>query len=424
MYRKTKLANGIRVVTHALKQRQSVALGLWISAGGRYENDQQKGSAHFLEHMVFKGSQKYSCAEIKEKIEGVGGALNAFTADEQTCYYAKAPLPYMERALDVLADMVFFPLLQAEDVRKEKDVILEEIKMYRDLPQYLVLDLLDSLLWPNHPLGKSLIGTPESVSSVTNTGLRDFHKQYYSGQTLVVAACGDVRHKELVRLVEKKLGRVKAGAVPEFLKVKEMSRQPRVNFYRKDIEQMHVALGMPGLADEHKDKYALALLHVILGGNMSSRLFNEVREKRGLAYSISSSVKSLKDTGMFMIRAGVDNTKIVQAVDVIFGELRKIKKNGVTPGEFKRAREYYLGQVLMGLEDTLDHMLWLGEGVVSRDRCRTWVEVEREINRVKAADVHRLASSILNASSYSLAVVGPLKEEHEQKLKGLLGLAA
>ncbi len=421
MYQKTILPNGIKVVTHDMKERDSVALGIWIGVGGRYEDDRVKGAAHFLEHIVFKGSNKYSCSAIKEQIEGVGGALNAFTSEEMTCFYAKIPSKHTAQTFDVLADMTFFPKIPLKEVEKERTVIIEEIKMYRDLPQYLVLENLDAMAWPNHPLGKNLAGTMECVSRMSRRDLKKFHQAYYTGANIVVAACGNIKHQSLVNLVKRKLNTLPKGEKKMFVAVTAVQDSPRAHFFRKDIEQMQLALGMPGFHDDHKDKYVLNLLYVILGGNMSSRLFNEVREKRGLAYSISCSIKALKDTGMFIVRAGVDNRKIVEAVDVVFKELRKMRQHGVSKDEFVRAKDYYLGQVLLGLEETLDHMLWIGEATLSRDKMHTLKDIIRKIKKITPEDVQRVAKDIIVEKKYNLAIVGPMEDDQEKALRALIG---
>ena len=423
MYRKTTLSHDLRVVTHDMKERESLSLGIWVGSGGRHEEDRVKGVAHFLEHIAFKGSRKYACDEIKEKIEGIGGSLNAFTTEEQTCYYAKIPAKHLEKTFDVLSDIVFFPLISSKDVEKERGVIIEEIKMYHDLPQYYVLELLDQLMWPNHPLGRNLAGTPETVSQISPQDLRAFHKQHYASRNVVISACGKVTHKQIVDLVKKKLHKVPPGQEIDFIKADNSQNKPRVNFYHKDTEQVHVALGMFGIEYRHPDRYALGLLNIILGGNMSSRLFNEIREKRGLAYSISTSVRYLHDTGMFMVRAGVDNQKIVPAVELILKELKKVKTHGVTTNEFIRAKDYYLGQVLLGLEDTLDHMLWMGESVLLFDHVRTLKELIALIQKVKKDDLQRMANFVLKEERFNLALIGSLKDEQEKYLRSLLKFA-
>lgn len=423
MYQKTQLPNGLRVISHNIKDRDSVALGLWIGVGGRYESDRIKGAAHFLEHMLFKGSKKYACAEIKKNVEGVGGTLNAFTSEEQTCYYAKIPAQHFEKTFDTLADMVVAPLLKERDLEKERTVILEEIKMYHDIPQYYVMELLDNLLWPNHPLGKSLAGTPESVSKISRGDLWEFHRNNYFSGNVVVSACGRINHEALVDVVRKKMAKKEAFNHPTFVPADNSQKKPRAHLFKKDVEQMHVALGMPGIKENHPDRFALGLLNVIMGANMSSRLFDEVREKRGLAYSISSGTKSMHDTGIFVVKAGVDNKKLVEAVKVIIKELDKIQRYGAKTEEFTRAKDYYIGQVLLGLEDTLDHMLWLGESLIALGKTRDIHEVVKEVRKVKLSDITRIARAIFRPERFNLAVVGPVTGPQEKELQKLLGTA-
>ncbi len=420
MYKTETLPNGLRIITHHMKQRDSISIGFLVGVGGRHEEDKFKGIAHFLEHIVFKGSQKYSCEQIKELIEGVGGTLNAFTSEEQTCFYAKIPAQHFKQTYDVLADMVFFPKITPTDTRKEKTVILEEIKMYHDLPQYFVMELLDALVWPKHPLGQSLAGTAETVSAMMSKDLKRFHKNYYSPNNIIVSVTGNIKHENIVHFIQSKLKNLQPLEVKEYMKVTESQRQPRVHFYKKDIEQMHMALGMMGLNEKHKDKYILSLLNIILGGNMSSRLFVEVREKRGLAYSISSSTKFLYDTGLFMIRAGVANANIVMTLELILKELNKIKRLGVKEREFKCAKDYLLGQLLLGLEDTMDHMLWMGESLQTHNKVKTLTYIIKEFKKITPADIQRVAKQILNPKCFNLAIVGPITFKQEKALTQLI----
>ncbi len=422
MYQKTVLPNKLRIISHHMKERESVSVGLLIATGGRYENKKNKGAAHFLEHILFKGSKNYSCEEIKELIEGVGGALNAFTAEETTCYFAKTPGKHLPRTFDILGDMVFDPLINKKDVDKERTVILEEIKMYHDVPQYFVLELLDELMWPDHPLGQNLAGSFETVGGMSAKDLKSFHQNYYFPGNIVVCACGHLEHSRFVNLVRKKLACFDVFKKTNFLAAQNNQSEAQVKFFRKEIEQMHLALGMPGLPVEHKDRYALSLLNVILGANMSSRLFTEVREKRGLAYSISSSTKSLQDTGLFLIRAGVDNNKIVAALEVVLKELKKICLKEVHQDEFIRAKDYFLGQFLLGLEDTLDHMLWMGESLMTWDKVRSLEEIIKEVNQVKISDIKRVANEIFQAGHLNLALVGPLKDGQEKGIRSLFNV--
>ncbi|MBF0387644.1 MAG: insulinase family protein [Candidatus Omnitrophica bacterium] len=420
MYKKSLIANDLRVISNELKGRESVAIGIWAGVGGRFEDDTTKGAAHFLEHILFRGSLKYSCNDIKGSIEGVGGTLNAFTGEEQTCYYAKVPAKHFQSTLDILSDMVFFPLIQKNDLERERSIILEEIKMYKDLPQYYVLEMLDGLVWPEHPLGQSLAGTVETVGAMTQGALRKFHRQYYAPDNVVVALCGHFGHDDAVAFLGDKLGNFRALERPEATPFKASQTKPRFKFHRKQTEQMHVALGFPSLCADHQDIYALAILNIILGGNMSSRLFDEVREKRGLAYSIYSSTKSYDDTGLFMVKAGVDNKKLVEAVELVMKVLRQLKRGVIKENEFIRAREYFLGQFVLGLEDTMEHMMWIGESMIERDRIRTLGEVVYRVNALTPDDIQRVAGDVLKERRLNLAVVGALKDDQESALRSLI----
>ena len=420
MRRITQLPNKIRIVTQEYKDRDSASIGVWVAAGGRYETGDNKGVAHFLEHIAFKGSAKYSCEETKQLVEGVGGNLNAFTSEEETCFYAKVPANHLNQTFDILADISFFPKITLKDLEKERTVILEEIKMYHDLPQYYVVELLEQLLWPDHPLGQSLAGTSKTVGGMSVLQLKNFKKMHYVPAGTVVSACGAIEHEELVALVSAKLGKLTGIVPPAYIPARRIQDKPAVHLYHKQTEQMHLALGYLAYETNHKDYYVLSLLSIMLGGNMSSRLFNEVREKRGLAYSVSSGIKSLSDTGLFMIRAGVDNAKIVDALDLILKVLAKITSGGVKEDEFKRAQEYYMGQFLLGLEDTMDQMLWMGGGVISNDQVKSMGDVIQKIKAVTRADIKRVAKEILNPQRLNVAIIGPMSEDQQKELRALV----
>jgi len=420
MYQKTVLPNGVRIISLPMKERSSVAVGMMINAGGRLENDRVKGAAHFLEHIVFKGSRKFSCSQIKEMIEGVGGSLNAFTAEERTCYYAKVPAEHLRRTFNVLADMVLAPSIRQSDVDRERTVIMEELKMYHDLPHYYVLDLLDRLIWPGHPLGKSLIGTMDSITKMSAKDLHGFRQTHYGPGQIVIAVCGHLRHKDVVALTRRAFGTCRSRPPVESVAVDNRQQKSRAMFAPRTIEQMHLALGMSGFQQGHPDRYILNLLNIILGGNMSSRLFHEIREKRGLAYSIATGVKYLSDTGLFLVRAGVDGRKISETVDLIVKEFAKIKRRGVPPGELRRAKDYYIGQLRLGLEDTLDHMLWMAESIVSLGRVRLLKDIVDDVNKVRSRDLQRVAREVFKDSRLNLAVVGPVTNRQERALQGMM----
>ncbi|MBF0385439.1 MAG: insulinase family protein [Candidatus Omnitrophica bacterium] len=416
MYKKSILPNKLRIATHDMLDKSSVSLGLLLGVGSRYEGKTQSGSAHFLEHIVFKGSEKYSCQEIKELIEGKGGNLNAFTSEEVTCFYAKVPSDNLERTFDILADLVISPRILPEDVEKERSVILEEIKMYKDQPQYQVLELIDSLLWPKHPLGINISGTSETVSKLSVDDLKKFHASYYVPNNMVIAACGKIRHSEFESMVLARMGKIAKKSVSSYTKADNVQSAPRIKLVKKPIEQMHVAFGVIGLDIFDENRFKLALLSIILGGNMSSRLFAELREKRGLAYSIGSVAKGMQDTGCFLIRAGVDNSKLIESLDLIIEELEKIKKTGVTDNELKRAKEYVCGQLVLGLEDSMEHMLWVGEAILSKDKFNTVDEIIKKFRRVEPDDIKDIANKLLLKNRYNLAIVGPVTEKQQNRI--------
>lgn len=398
---------------------QSVALGIWIKVGGRYESERNKGISHFLEHLLFKGSKKFSYRKLKESIEGVGGSLNGFTLEESTCYLAKIPSRYLGIAWDVLADMVLNPLLPTQEVEKERTVILEEIKMYKDQPQVYVYDLLDELLWPGQPLGAPIIGTMDSVAQVKKEDILSFKEQFYTPVNMVISAAGQLKHDKLVRLTEKTFTRVKAGFSNNFVKAKENQKTPSLKIFHKETEQTHMALGFHSFKREHPLRHALGILNIVLGANMSSRLFNEVREKRGLAYEIGTLVKRYLDTGVFLVHAGIDNAKLQEAVSLILGQLKICKKELIGKDEFKRAKEFYLGQLLLALEDTLDHMVWIGETMTCLDRSYTLNEIIKEVDKVDREDVRQTARAIFQERKLNMALIGPLQDSQPNIQKGL-----
>ncbi|MBM3248742.1 MAG: insulinase family protein [Candidatus Omnitrophica bacterium] len=422
MYKKTVLKNGLRVVTNDMPQRQTASLGIWIGVGGRYENSHNKGIAHFLEHLVFKGSKKYSNRQIKESLEGVGGNLNGFTSEEMTCYLVKIPATYLELALKVLSDMALNPLLKPQDVEKERAVIAEEIRMYRDLPAHLVQDELDKLMWPNHPLGLNIAGTEESVDKISRAQILDFQNYYYTPANIVVAACGNLKHEKLVSLSN---GIFDGKAKEEdlgFKKVMLSQREPQISLFSKDTEQTHVSIGFHSLRRGDPDRHVLGLLNVILGANMSSRLFNEVREKRGLVYAISSFARRFYDAGAFTVHAGTDHKKFVEVIKVVLTELNKIRKSKPSISELKRAKEYYIGQLTMELEDTLDHMIWLGESTMALNRTYAYDQILDQIKKINLDDILRISNIIFKNQNMNLAVVGPGIEKSKKEIQKIFYL--
>jgi predicted Zn-dependent peptidase len=412
-YKRIVLDNGLRLLTHSMPGRNSFSFGVWITVGGRYERLENKGISHFLEHLLFKGSKRYSCSQIKESIEGIGGTLNAFTSEELTCVLAKVPAEHADTAIAILSDMAINPLLSEEDVEKERTVILEEIKMYRDLPQSYVYELLDELMWPNHPLGLAVIGCAESVSGLKRDTIRSFKEEHYTPLNMVVSACGAIEQRELEAKVRRVFSKLSPGKIRSFAAAGSAQDKPQLKIFAKETEQTHLALGFHSLKRDHPLRHALGFLHIIMGANMSSRLFNEVREKRGLAYEIGSAVKRFKDTGAFIVHAGLDCRKLSEALDLILLELGKAKHELVSPGEFKRAKDFYIGQLELALEDTMEHMLWIGEAAASLDKTYSLKQIIKEIRAVTREDLRTVARQLFVEKNMNLALIGPLGSQEE-----------
>ncbi|HAJ57144.1 MAG TPA: hypothetical protein DCL35_05180 [Candidatus Omnitrophica bacterium] len=421
MYRIREYKNGARLIYKKMPGVSSVSLGIWFDTGSRNEGPSINGISHFLEHLVFKGSKKYSSDKIKESIEGVGGSLNAFTSEENTCYYAKFLGKHFKKVFGVLSDMSLRPLLKSSDIEKERTVIIEEIKMYKDLPQYQVSELFDELLWPGHPLGRNIAGSVASVAGITPGQIREYHDLWYGPSNLVISCSGDIDEGAVELAVEKVFAKLKTGDSSPIIPFAASDAGPKIKLLHKPIQQTHINLGFPALKRSDKDRFALGLMHVIFGGNMSSRLFNEIREKKGLAYEIASHIKKLKDTGVFFVHAGIDNKNLVEASGVIFGELEKIRSEKVSPQELRRAKDFYIAQTEMALDDSMEHMLWMGEAMTNLGYLQTKEEMRAHIERVSAADILRLASQIINWKKLHFAAVGPQSTSYEDKIKEMVG---
>ncbi len=418
-YETLTLRNGLGVAVRPMPQAQSVAVGVWVRAGGRYESPEHAGISHFLEHLLFKGTRRRSCEALKQAIEGVGGSLNGFTAEEFTCYMAKVPQRYGRRAIDVLADMVRQPTLAARDVEREREVILEEIRMSEDAPGQYVHDLFSQLLWPDHPLGSLLSGTIDTVRRITHRELVRYWERMYQPRNTLVACAGAVEPLLIRRQMARAFGRWQGRGAGRFLAAPRPRRGPQVRVWNKPTEQTHLCAGTYAIPRTHPDRFALELLHVLLGGNMSSRLFREVREKRGLVYEIGTQIKRFEDTGAFVIYAGCDTGKTAQTIQTIFRELARLRRAPVACAELRRAKEYYAGQLLMGLEDTMDHMLWIGEQAVTVGRIARPELLLKHIARVTERDLQRVARHLFVTQKMHLAVVGPITEPEASRLASL-----
>ncbi|MBI4387578.1 MAG: insulinase family protein [Candidatus Omnitrophica bacterium] len=394
-----------------------MALGVWARVGSRFEPQRINGVSHFLEHMLFKGTKYRSTRKIKADVEGLGGVFNAFTGEESTCYFVKILRNYANKAFDVLTDMVNHSLLDPKEFEKERTVILEEIKMYLDLPSHHVQEILGELLWPDQALGRPIAGTVDTVGRLSAKELRDYMERYYHPKNLLVAFCGEVDHAEICELTDKLFSHKKSKEVSHWDSAASRQGKPRFYFINKKTEQMHFAIGFHGLPKMHPDRHKLAVLNVILGANMSSRLFEEVREKRGLAYEIRSGLSFFEDAGAVSISAGVEPKKARLAVHVIMRELKRLKTGRVSSGELRRAKDYFIGQFALGLEDTLDHMLWLGERMLFRNELPNQDEIRKNVEKVTSEDIHELAKKIFKTEAINFSLIGSYGDEFEGQIK-------
>jgi predicted Zn-dependent peptidase len=422
MHQQTVLRNGIRIVTNRLRSRDSVGLAIWVRVGSRHEHKSVTGISHFVEHMLFKGTKVRTTRKIKEQVEGVGGALNAFTGEEGTCYFVKVPRQHLRSSFDVLQDMINNSIFKKIECEKERTVILEEIKMYQDQPAQQVHEVIGELLWPNQPLGRPIAGTAKSVKGISRSNLIKHVQTFYSTKNILVAACGDLEHAEVSGLTENAFSKTKQGFNSKFAAANQnrTSRSSSIQLIEKKTEQTHFVLGFHGLQRSHVERYRLAVLNVILGGNMSSRLFEGVREQKGLAYEIRSGIGFFSDTGYVMISAGVEPSKAPLTLRLIRKELRKLKRSSVSKGELRRAKDYFLGQMLLGLEDTLDHTLWLGEHVLYSRDVPLVGQIEGEIEKVTEDDISALAQRLFQFKNVKLAMIGPMDNRYKRKIKAEL----
>lgn len=411
MYEITKLASGVRVVTAPMPQMESVAIGLWIGVGGRYESKRLCGISHFVEHLLFKGTPRRSAKQISQTVEGVGGYVNAFTGEETTCYYAKASYRHLDTLLDVLSDMYLHPKFAASDIEKERRVIKEELLMYRDQPDHFVHELLTETVWPNHPLGRPLAGTPESLDGMARDTLRKFKSQSYVAGNTVVAVAGHCDHNDIVDRIAQVLPSMHNGRAPKFERAREIQRAPRLRFVSKPVEQTHLAIAIRGYSRNDPRRYAMKLGSVLLGENMSSRLFQTIREKHGLAYSIQSSTSYFDDTGALVISAGLDTKRLHKALRLALQELTKLARRAPAAEELRRAKDYAIGQMRLGLESTSNQMMWSGEHLMAYGFVQTPDEVERRIEAVTPEEIQHVAADLFRESRLSVAVITPSKDE-------------
>jgi len=420
LYQKTTLDNGLRLITATMPHTRSVSICIFIGVGSRYETEPQAGISHFIEHLRFKGTPKRTTArEISEAIEGVGGILNAGTDKELTLYWCKVAQPHFHLALDVLADMLLHSKFDPADIENERQVIIEEINMGKDSPSQLVNMLIDELLWPEHPLGRDIAGSKESVAAITRDMMLDYLAHQYLPSNTVVGIAGALQHQETVTAVGQALGDW-ADQQPrsEYSAYKEQ-KFPRMHIERKDTEQVHLCLALTGLPLLHPKRFTLDLLNVILGEGMSSRLFVEIRDRLGLAYSIHSYVEHFLDTGSVTIYAGVEPKNLPVAIKAILKQLSQLKETVPEP-ELTKAKELSKGRLLLRMEDSRSVAGWIGGQEILTGRILSVDQVMSIIDAITAEELRQLAQELLIDSQLRLAAVGPIAPD--ETLEELLRL--
>ncbi len=411
MFRKTTLQNGLRIVTKQLSGTKAVTVLVLVGAGSRYEDQGLRGISHFLEHMFFKGAKKFkSTKEVSETIDGVGGEFNAFTGKEYAGYYVKVSSENAGTACDVLSDMLIHARFDQEEIEKERGVILEELNMYQDTPMYQIGWNFENLVFGDQPLGWDQIGTKELIRGVNNKDFVDYKGKLYTPDNIVVAVVGNISNEEAVAMVEKYFKMDDAKKAYEFAAIKNLDGG-RVSLKDKKTEQAHVAVGFPGYPEADKDHWALKLLSIILGGNMSSRMFLGVREAKGLAYYIHTSTDNYVDAGAIVTNAGVDLTRIDEAITGIIEQYRLILDEEIPEEELKKAKAYLKGKLVLNLEDSEEYAHLLAKYELLHGHAKSPEEIMKAVDAVKVSDVKRVAKELFVESKMKLAVIGPYSDE-------------
>lgn len=418
-YRIHRFSNGVRLAVSEMPYMESVSVGFWAGVGGRHESARASGISHFVEHLMFKGTDRRSARKIAETVEGIGGYLNAFTAEDHTCYYAKADARHFDLLCDVLADMYLGANFPEPEVERERGVICEEIAMYRDQPAHYVHELLTSAMYPSHPLGRSLTGTEQTVGAMTREDLLAHRRRAYVGNSTVIVVAGKVTLEEAVAALEPRLESLERGRSPRFTRLKKEAPGRRLTFFAKETEQVHLALGCYACSRHDERRFALKLMNVLLGENMSSRLFQNLRERRGVCYSVHSAISCLSDSGLVQIYAGVDEARLEPAMRAVVKELNRLAERPPTAAEVRKARDYVIGQSRMCLESTTNRMMWLGESILGYGGVIDPETIEERMHKVTREEISRVARECLTPSRRVAALIGP--EREVAKLEAALG---
>jgi predicted Zn-dependent peptidase len=421
----SELDAGERVISERVPSVRSVSLGFWIGAGSRDETDAKAGVSHFIEHLLFKGSSRYTAQQIAEIFDGLGGELNAATSREHTVVYARVPDRHLETAVDVMSDMVFAPTF--DDVDSERDVVLEEIAMYEDTPQELVHDLFSEAVFRSHALGRPVIGTADVIASINKRAIGGYHRSMYTPGNVVISAAGNLQHDKVVKLLERAQRTARNGGArvrPPLVKIPP----PGVRFQRKNTEQYHVCVGAPGISRSDRRRFAASLLDSILGGSASSRLFQEIREKRGMAYAVYTFAAQYSDTGLFGVYIGTREENLSACLEIVAEQVAEVAAGNLRPQELERAKENMKGRITLSMESTSNRMSRLGKSLITDTELLSFDRIIAEIDAVEPENVSELASVLLAPERLSAAGIGPGEARFRRALgqlhPGLRALAA
>jgi predicted Zn-dependent peptidase len=399
------LDGGLRLVTESMPHVRSVTIGVWLVRGSRHESDVQAGIAHFVEHMLFKGTENRTAEDIAQEIDSIGGQLDAFTAKEYASYYIKVLDEHLPIAVDLLADIVRRPKFEAEEIEREKKVIVEEIKMVEDTPDDLVHEVFSQHFWEGHPLGRPILGSPETVESFNAGTLRRYFDGAYVAPNLIVAAAGNIQHAQVRDLIAAAFHEVPQQAEPITDSPPRVA--PQLVVRTKELEQSHICLGTASYPQKHDDRYVSYILNTLLGGSMSSRLFQNVREKRGLAYAVFSGLSSYRDAGSLTVYAGCASKAVGEVTDLVVEELRGLKRIDVADTELRRSKDHLKGSLMLSLENTASRMSHLARQEIYFDRHFGLDETLAGIERVTAADIQRVACDLFSNGALAATVLGP-----------------
>ncbi len=413
-HKKTVLENGVTLLTETMEDVRSVAMGIVVGAGSGLEQEPLAGISHFIEHMAFKGTSKRSAFDIASELDAVGGKMNAFTSKELTTYYAVTLDRHINVATDVLSDIFLNSVYDKKEMELEKGVIAEEIKMYEDTPDERIHDLFTEVIYHGHPLGRSTIGNEKSVRSIGRENVIDYIKGLYTPDNTIIALAGNIKHEEAVKLIEPAFSAMR-GKLPAAEKASPTIIKS-VKLKHKKTEQVHMCLGTNGPSQIDDDRYAFSILDTVLGGSMSSRLFQEVREKRGLAYSIYSYNGAMKDCGLYVVYAGTSKENFRKVVDLTMEEFNKIKKNGITKEEMDRSKEHLKGSLVLGLESTSSRMGYLAKCQYYFGRIITIDEIFEKVDKVTLDDIIKTANKYIRDEYLTLTAIGDISEEDMPKV--------